>query len=62
MGDIVSLRSARKRVQRQRDQKAAAENRVRFGRTKAERSLEAARTAKSISDLSGHRVETGDER
>ncbi len=62
MGEVINLRGARKRAQRQRNEKDAAINRVRFGRSKAERKLEAARHTKAIRDLDGHRVETGEER
>lgn len=37
MGDLVSLNRKRKARVRQKEAQAAAENRVRFGRTKAER-------------------------
>lgn len=38
MGAIVNLNKLRKRRRRHEDQKQAAENRIRFGRRKAERS------------------------
>ena len=37
MGDIVNLRQARKRATRTEQEKEAAANRAKFGRTKAER-------------------------
>lgn len=37
MGDIVNLNRFRKQQERRRKDSEAAENRVRFGRTKAER-------------------------
>ena len=37
MGDIVSLRQARKRIALDREQGQAAANRAAFGRTKAEK-------------------------
>ena len=60
MGDLVNLRRARKTAARQLDEKRAAANRVRHGRSKAERELSAARNAKSRRDLDQHRTETGD--
>ena len=62
MGDVVNLRKARKKVERQLDQKSAAENRLRFGRSKAQRTLGSAHNAKVRRDLDQHRVEAGDER
>jgi len=62
MGDVVNLRKVRKQAGRQLEQKRAAENRLRFGRTKVERELGRARDAKVRRDLDQHRVEAGDER
>ena len=62
MGEIVDLRKARKKLERRLDPKRAAENRIRHGRTKAERKLERARETKVRRDLDQHRVEAGDER
>ena len=63
MGELVSFRKARKQVARERGQKRAAENRVRYGRSKHERSLDAARAAKADRDhQQHHRVESGDDR
>jgi Domain of unknown function (DUF4169) len=62
MGDIVNLRRARKRAERQASEQLAAANRVLHGRSKAERNRESARDAKDRRDLDGHRIETGDER
>jgi len=56
MGDIVNLRNARKRAERQR-----AERTMLHGRSKAERELEANRKVKAHRDLDRHRIETGDE-
>jgi hypothetical protein len=61
MGDVIKLREARKQGKRLRDEKRAVENRLRHGRTKAERNLGVARDAKARSDLDQHRVDTGDE-
>ena len=62
MGDIVNLRSARKRAERQRAERTASANRVLHGRSKAERELETKRATKARRDLDRHRIETGDER
>jgi hypothetical protein len=61
MGDVVKLRKARKRLERQRDEAEAAAHRLLHGRTKAERRLDAARDGKASRDLDQHRVDTGDE-
>jgi hypothetical protein len=62
MGDIVNLRHARKQARRDQDTQQAAANRLRHGRTKVDRKLEAARAAKAHRHLDQIRVETGDER
>ncbi|RBP18383.1 uncharacterized protein DUF4169 [Roseiarcus fermentans] len=57
MGDIVNLRRARKRRDRERESAAAAENRVVFGTPKAERRrIEAEREA-GDRRLDGHKLE-----
>jgi hypothetical protein len=61
MGDIVNLRSARKRAKRQLAERKAAAHRLLHGRSKAERELAAKRDAKARRDLDRHRIETGDE-
>jgi hypothetical protein len=62
MGDIVNLRRARKRAERQVAEREAAANRLLHGRSKAERDLASKRDAKARRDLDRHRIETGDER
>ncbi len=62
MGDIVNLRRARKRAERQLAEQTASANRLRYGRSKAQRDLEAKRDVKAHRDLDRHRIETGDER
>jgi len=52
MAEIVNLRQARKRKARSDKEARAAENRVAFGRTKAEKRL-----AKAEQDLADRRVE-----
>ena len=62
MGDIVNLRRARKRQDRRRDDGKAAENRIVYGMTKAERrSLEAQRE-KADRDLDARRIVGPDDR
>ena len=60
MGDVVNLRKARKKAVRQRDQQQAAANRLRHGRSKAERRREETEDEKARRDLDRHRMETGD--
>ncbi len=60
MGEIVNLRTVRKQKRRAGDEKAAAENRAKFGRTKAEKATEKARAEKAARDLDGHAREPGD--
>ena len=62
MGDIVNLRRKRKEIQRQRAEQEASANRLRYGRSKAERTLDAKRKDKSRRDLDRHRLEPGDDR
>jgi hypothetical protein len=62
MGDIINLRKARKAAEREREQTLAAANRLKHGRSRAERGLVSSRNAKARRDLDRHRVETGDER
>jgi len=60
MGDLVNLRTARKRAKRRQAEQAAASNRLAHGRSRAERTLEQSRTDKAQESLSQHRIETGD--
>lgn len=62
MGDIVNLRRARKEAKRRDDDARAAANRLSFGRTKAEKSLEEARAEKARRILDAHKADTGDSR
>lgn len=55
MADIVNLRLARKRRDRATKDEAAAENRARHGRTKAEKQLDRATADKERSFVDGHR-------
>jgi len=51
----INLNKARKAKAKADAETKAAENRVRFGRTKAEKQTAAAPTAKSARDLDGHK-------
>ena len=62
MGDVINFRKARKIAERSLHGGRAAVNRLKYGRRKADRDLDAARDAKALHDLEQHRVETGDER
>lgn len=54
MGEIVNLRRLKKQRARQDAEAAAAENRVRFGRTKAERLAQAAERSLRDKTHEGH--------
>jgi len=60
MAEIVNLRIARKRANRQRDGKRAAEARVSHGMSKADRALARMNEAKLRRELDEHRIETGE--
>lgn len=57
MADIVNLNQARKAKAKADDKVRAAENRTRFGRTKAEKSLDTARADKLRRELDGAKRE-----
>ena len=54
MGEIVNLKRHRKRKDRAAKEEIAAENRVQFGRTKAEKELAEAQNEKAAKDLEQH--------
>ena len=60
MGDLVNLRTARKRAKRRQAEQQAASNRLVHGRSKAERALTQAQSDKARQDLDEHRIDTGD--
>jgi hypothetical protein len=60
MGELVRLRSIRKRAARHAKEVRAAENRLAFGRPKAERKLVEARADKARRELDACRIETGE--
>jgi Domain of unknown function (DUF4169) len=60
MAEIVNLRTARKRANRQRAENRAAEARVSHGMSKADRALALSNKAKFRRELDEHRIETGE--
>lgn len=56
MAEIINLRRARKQRQREEAGKQADQNRIAFGRSKAERSLTEAERDKAERSLDGHRL------
>jgi len=57
MGDIVNLSKYRKQRQRTEHAKQAAENRVRFGQTKADRTRTRGEQDRLRQDLEGKRLD-----
>ncbi len=57
MADILSLSKVRKAKARSAKEAAAAENRVKFGRTKAEKAVEESRNARAEKSIDGHKRE-----
>lgn len=60
MADIVNLRKARKQAKRKTEEKTAQQNRALYGRTRAERSADAARRETLNRTLDGHLIERGE--
>jgi hypothetical protein len=60
MGNVINLRTARKRAARQHEAKRAGENRALHGQSKAERLQIKARGEKARRDLDQHRIHKGD--
>jgi hypothetical protein len=60
MGEIVSLRRARKDQDRRRREAEAQANRVAFGRTKAERELAEASAKLERARIDAHRLQAAD--
>jgi hypothetical protein len=54
MGEIINLRVAKKAADRAKSRAQGDENAAKFGRTKAQKSAEAARAAKAKRDLDAH--------
>jgi hypothetical protein len=57
---VINLNKARKAKERAEAQAKAAENRIRFGRTRVEKLKTSAETERSARDLDGHRREGDD--
>ena len=57
--EVVNLRRARKAKQRTADADAAAGNRLRFGKSKAQRNLETAIEARDRRIFEAHRLDNG---
>ena len=55
MGEVINLNKARKAAARGLKDRAAAENRASFGRSKAERAAQEAERSKAERDLDGKR-------
>ena len=60
MRPIVNLRIARKQAKRRQAEQQAARNRLAFGRSRAERTVERSESDKARTDLDQHRIERKD--
>jgi uncharacterized protein DUF4169 len=60
MGDLINLKRFKKRSEREQATKEAEVNRARFGRTKAERTLEQRRADRANELLDQHRTDSKD--
>ena len=60
MGDLINLNRFKKRSEREKSAQQADLNRVRFGRTKSERSLEQQRTIRANNMLDQHHIDGED--
>ncbi len=58
MAELVNLRNVRKNKQRVEDEKHADENRIKFGRTKAEKKISAALNLLNEKKLDGNKRES----
>lgn len=61
MGEVINLRQARKRRAQAARETEADANRIRFGRTKAQRLSDAAHSERADKDLAGHKIEKSDD-
>jgi Domain of unknown function (DUF4169) len=61
MGQVVNLRTARKRAARDKATEQAAAKRLRHGRPKSERALQVAQSEQAQRNLDRHRIDTGDQ-
>ncbi|HLI98441.1 MAG TPA: DUF4169 family protein [Bradyrhizobium sp.] len=60
MGELINLKQFKKRVSRAGSEKEAASNRVRFGRTRAERARDELRARREGDLLDQHRIDSED--
>jgi hypothetical protein len=60
MGDVVNLKRIKKRGEREKSEKQAEANRIRFGRTKSERALDELHTRRASDLLDQHRIDDED--
>jgi hypothetical protein len=60
MGDLVNLKRFKKRAARDQSAEQAEVNRIKFGRTKAERSLDEQRANRTKDLLDQHRIDGED--
>jgi hypothetical protein len=60
VGEVVNIRTARKKAAKRQAEIRAAENRLAHGRSKAERAGDEARAEKARSNLEGHRIDRED--
>ena len=59
MGDLVNLKQIKKRIAREQADKQAETNRIRFGRTKGERSRDEQQAQRDSDILDHHRIDDG---
>ena len=59
MGDLVNLKQIKKRIAREEADKQAETNRIRFGRTKGERSRDEQQAQRASDILDHHRIDDG---
>jgi hypothetical protein len=62
MGEIISLRRARKQAKREAEAERAATNRLVHGRSKAQRKNETASAEQARRHLDAHKIDTGETR
>jgi len=56
---IFNLKQARKQKQRTEKDRAAEQNRAKFGRTKGEKQRDRLKTDRAVAHLDGHRIDKG---
>ncbi|BAT59339.1 hypothetical protein GJW-30_1_01870 [Variibacter gotjawalensis] len=62
MTEVINFKKARKQAIREKQESVAAENRARFGRSKADKKLEAAQKQTARSFLDQRKLEREDEK